>query len=174
MIVTSPGAVIDDARVIVPYTDLRDGVLGPLMDSRHVFELADVSWSDEAYALVFCGLWRSGESFAIVEHDIVIRPELLREFDTCPAPWCTAKYSYLRGNYWGLGATRFRSDLTRSLPTVPDEILAYDAPGHGPGHWCTLDMAVTSTLRAHGVEWPHVHGEVKHLSDGLPAHGCRT
>jgi hypothetical protein len=57
-----------------------------------------------------------------------------------------------------------------------DEVGEYNAPGHGhgPGHWCTLDMAVTASLRARRIEWPHIHGEVTHLGDGMPAHGCRS
>jgi hypothetical protein len=34
-------------------------------------------------------------------------------------------------------------------------------------------MAITASLRARRIEWPHIHGEVTHLGDGMPAHGCR-
>ena len=177
MLVTPADYVLslDEAHVVLPFTGkLRPEVLWALQSSEHDFEPVDVSASDIAYLELLTYLWRSGETFAIVEHDVVVGPETLAGFDTCPHEWCAAKYPYLRGVYWGLGCTRFRSPLLQRFPDLMDEVAAYEAPNHPPGHWCVLDMALTAVLRGHRIEWPHQeHGEVGHLSEG-PTHGCRA
>lgn len=165
---------LDTAHVVLPFTGrLRPDVLWALQASGHDFEPFDVSESDTAYYELLSYLWRIGESFAIVEHDIVVNPGTLASFDDCGHEWCAAKYPYLRGTYWGLGCTRFRAPLLQRFPDLMDEVLAYEAPKHSQGHWCTLDMAVTASLRGHGIAWPHQeHGEVGHLST-QPTHDCR-
>jgi hypothetical protein len=173
--VTNPAVVVDAARVVVPHTKrLAPQVLWALQKAEVDFELVDVSGSDEAYFELFSELWREQKPFTIVEHDIVDHGGAVKAFDRCEREWCAAAYPYLRSTYWGLGCTRFRSSLMERFPDLPDEVAAYDAPKHFPKHWCTLDQAVTACLRAQRVEWPHLHGEVQHLGDNLPAHGCRS
>jgi hypothetical protein len=175
MLVTSSDSPIclDKARVVLPYTQLRGEVLGAVRASGVAFECVNVSDSDDSYFRLLRDLWSAGESFTLVEHDVVVGPETLKSFDDCGHEWCASQYRYLRGTYWGLGATRFRGPLLRRFPDLMDEVGEYDSPGHGPKHWCSLDAAITISLRARRVEFPHVHGEVTHLGDGQPAHGCR-
>ena len=176
MLVTTPEEPIclDNARVICPYTRLSPQVEEALRDGCVAYEMVDVSRSDTAYYELLSELWADGKSFCLVEHDIVVTLGTVESFNGCGHEWCAAKYPYLRGSYWGLGCTRFRGPLMKRFPDLMDEVGEYDAPNHGPGHWCTLDMAVTAALRARRIEWPHIHGEVTHLSDGSPAHGCRS
>ena len=177
MLVTTPESPIclDEARVICPHTDrLFPQVKTALTDNcGGTFEMVDVSGSDTAYYELLCQLWADGKSFCLVEHDIVVTLGTIESMDGCGHEWCVSKYPYLRGTYWGLGCTRFRAPLLKRFPDLMDEVGEYDAPGHGPGHWCTLDMAVTAALRARRLEWPHLHGEVQHLGGSQPAHGCR-
>jgi hypothetical protein len=175
MHVTSSAVVLDPARVIVPYTKkLTPQVLWALQVDGVEFETVDVSGSDEAYFDLFCECWRDGKSFTFVEHDIVAHSGVVPGFDRCDRDWCAASYPYLRGTYWGLGCVRFSSRLIERLPEVPDELADWESPNHPPKHWCTLDQSVTTTLRYHGEQWPHLHGEVQHLGTNLPAHGCRV
>lgn len=162
-------------RVVLPYTDLRPEVLWAVQEADHEYETFDVSHSDTDYWSLLSLLWRCGEDFCIVEHDIVVGPGTLDSFEACPQEWCTSPYKYLRGTYWGLGCTRFRAPLMAAYPELLDEVGEVDAPGHGPKHWCTLDACITRALMRRRREWPHQdHGEVAHLSDGSPTHGCRA
>ena len=129
--------------------------------------------SDTAYYELLRRLWEAEESFCLVEHDIVVTSGTIESFNGCGHEWCVAKYSYLNGSYWGLGCTRFRAPLLKRFPDLMDEVGEYETPGHPPGHWCVLDMAITAALRARRMEWPHLHGEVQHLGGSQPAHGCR-
>ena len=175
--VTSPDSPtsLDVARVICPYTGggLRPEVVWALQDSGHDFEAVDVSGSDESYHELLSDLWGAGKSFALVEHDVVIGPDTLASFDSCPMEWCTFSYRYLSSVYWGLGCTRFRGSLLQRLPDVMVQVAEYGSPRHPKRHWCIQDQAITTALRSRRLEWPHLHGEVEHLSDGWPSHGCR-
>jgi hypothetical protein len=165
---------LDKARVVIPFTRLQPDVLAAVRASGRPYECVNVSDSDESYFRLLSELWAAGESFTLVEHDVIVGPETLASFDDCPHLWCAAKYSYLKGSYWGLGCTRFRGPLLKQFPGIMDEVGEYKAPRHSPRHWCTLDQALTHTLSAHRVEFPHIHGEVEHLGDGWPAHRCRA
>jgi hypothetical protein len=167
--------VLEPARVVVPYArQLAPEVIWALQEAEVEFELVNVAHSDFAYYHLLCGLWKLAEPFTIVEHDIVVRPDVLASFDNCAHEWCAASYPYLRSNYWGLGCTRFRRELLQRFPDVMEEVGRYESPRHIPGHWCILDQALTASLRARRVDWPHTHGDVGHLGDGLPAHHCRV
>ena len=174
MHVTGEAVDLGVAKVIVPHTaKLAPEVLWALQRVEVDFETVDVSGSDEAYFELFAELWRAGAGFTLVEHDIVDHDGLVATFDRCEREWCVATYPYLRSTYWGLGCSRFRAALMERIPELVDEVAAYETEKHSPRHWCTLDQAVTTMLRRHGVEWPHVHGEVQHLGTNLPSHGCR-
>ena len=45
-----------------------------------------------AYWELFKSLWKSGEDFIIVEHDVVVNADTIESFDACPEAWCTAPY----------------------------------------------------------------------------------
>ena len=178
MHVTGPETptAIDVARVVVPFvpSGITPGTLWALQEAGvEDYDLVDVSADDEAYFDLLTTLWATGESFTLVEQDIAVRPDTLAGFDDCPKLWCVAKYGYLGGSYWGLGATRFRGPLLKEFPDLMDDVGRYITPTHTARHWCILDQAITNALRARRMEWPHIHGEVTHLSDGWPSHQCR-
>jgi hypothetical protein len=176
VLVTTPESPIclDKANVIVPHTGRLFPEVTEALEAIYVgAQLVDVSGSDTAYFELLRELWAKGESFCLVEHDIVVTPGTISSMNDCGHEWCASKYSYLRGSYWGLGCTRFRGPLLKRFPDLMDEVGEYDSPGHGRGHWCSLDQALTASLRARRIEWPHIHGEVIHLGGGQPSHGCR-
>jgi hypothetical protein len=81
--------------------------------------LVDVSRSFTAYWETIASVWGQAD-LMLIEHDIVIRPEVPAEFDACPNPWCL--YPYWRGGWMdnALGCTRFRKEL--QLAVTPGEI----------------------------------------------------
>ena len=164
------------ARIVVPYTDLLvPETLWALQATGRQYETFDVSESDTSYLELISYLWSCGEGFAIVEHDIVVTDDVLDSFDACDQPWCVASYPYLRGVYWGLGCTRFSASLTRDFPDVIEAVATYEDQRHPPGHWCSLDAAITFALRRRLRAWPcQKHGTVQHLGNQLPTHGCRS
>jgi hypothetical protein len=80
-------------RVVVLYTKISAKTVVALNRSGYEFERVKVSDSNEAYWEVLADLWGYGEDFCIVEHDIVVGPDTLREIYACPEPWCVCSYN---------------------------------------------------------------------------------
>lgn len=94
----------------------------------------DVSSSVNAYYGALLDIWARGETFAVLEHDVVCRPDVIREFEECPEPWCTYGYHDIcHPDPWidedgmrrpscmeawrnALGCTRFRRELIKQVP----------------------------------------------------------
>jgi hypothetical protein len=139
------------------------------------YEAIDVTQDDEAYFHLLSELWAAGETFAVVEQDIVIGSDTLASFDRCPQPWCCAPYPYL-GNltsgYHGLGCVRFRAELIRATPDLFDWVEKQFNDKHEPRHWCTLDAWVHKVMAARYSRRPcGRHEKVGHL-DPTSSHGC--
>ena len=79
-----------------------------------------------------CEWWERGESFAVVEHDVVCRPDVIEGFETCPEPWCVHPYTPICHEAcmeaWAnmLGCTRFSTELIQACPdavsSIPPEL----------------------------------------------------
>lgn len=92
----------------------------------------DVSGGVTAYWEALCDIWAKGETFAIIEHDVICRPDVVEQFDACPEPWCLFGYTPICHpecqEAWRnqLGLTRFRSELMAAVPdaltSIPDEV----------------------------------------------------
>lgn len=100
-------------------------------------ELVDVSADDHAYWRLVRDLWQAGETFALVEHDVVIRAHALTHLECCRRPWCAYGYAarisdlpasstslipatpagHVNG-YWG--CVRFRASLMAAVPDLFD------------------------------------------------------
>ena len=95
-------------------------------------EWHDVSADGDAYWRLLCDVWSDGESFLIVEHDVVCRPDVLEQVEACPEPWCTFGYEPICHpeclEAWAnmLGCTRFSADLIAAAPdavsSIPPEL----------------------------------------------------
>ena len=91
----------------------------------------DVSAGSDAYWGALCEWWATGETFAILEHDIVCRPDVIKAFEACPEPWCVFGYADICHpecmEAWRneLGCTRFRVELIAAVPdavaSIPPE-----------------------------------------------------
>lgn len=158
--------------VVCPFTEIQSATSDALDASGFAWEARYVGDSDESYWALLSELWAGDEDLAIVEHDIVIAPETLREFDECPSVWCSAPYPYFVGLYAGLGCTRLRARVRRVVPNILDEVARMSNSQHTPKHWCVLDGFLQAQMRTYGFT-PHLHAPVEHLGDLRPSHGCQ-
>ena len=114
-------------------------------------------WAPFDYWQLLDVLWHRGESFVLIEHDIVVTPAVIGSLARCREPWCAFPYLQLPGNpVTGLGCTKFSARLLHAI----------DPFAKGPTHviWQNVDYELCSRLRAAGYE-NHVHQPpVRHLN----------
>jgi hypothetical protein len=160
-------------RVVVPYTQLRPGVEEAIILGGYRPQLEFVGAAPTDYWALVRSLWAEGQTFALVEHDIVVQRHTLAGMERCSSRWCAARYWYQgRPFFAGLGCVVFRAELLAGEPEVVIAAGAMDLAGHGQRHWCSLDYALTTQLSQRGVERCEDHGLVAHVSGGQPAHRC--
>lgn len=148
-------------RVIVPYVrGDENGVergLHPLCErslSQHApdTEMHYLGNRHDAYRELLEDVWRAGDSFLVVEHDIEIHAGVVPEAQACPEPWCA--WPYVVGSdpdgfiEASLGCTRFSADLLRDVPNLIDSLPVRD--------WRRLDCEISPRLMTAGYS-PHVH-----------------
>lgn len=162
-------------RVVVPFTDLQPETAVALDATGYEWEAVDVSDSDEAYWSLLAGLWSDGETFTIVEHDVVVVQNAMRQFEECYGEWCAFPAQYVNGPYAGLACTKFSAALiARNPQAVVKAGELYDST-HPPRHWCRLDAWLQ---RQFAGERRCFHVPVlRHIRDykghPQPSHGCR-
>lgn len=155
-------------RIVVPFTDLRPETRRALLAYArgHALNFEYVGGSDTAYCELLQKVWANGETFAIVEHDIVVNPDTIPGFEGCPDPYCAAPYAWTTQVGPALGCTRFRAELLEELPDAIHEVAAMPSNWGAPGHYRQLDVfLMRRVLRdRHGLQ-PHVHlPSVEHLN----------
>lgn len=159
--------------VYLPFTAVAPGVREALRATQHPYREVYVGMRDTAYWELLSGLWSKGQTFAIVEHDIVVQPDSLKELEECPWDWCSFGAPYFRGVYHGLGCIKFGTELIKRHPGALEQVAAYPPDDkHPPKHWCRID---TYLQRALSGEYHHRHEAVlTHVKDEklLPTHGC--
>lgn len=127
-----------------------------------------MSRSTLAYSELLAELWREAEDFLVVEHDIELTAEALREALECPCEWSTSPFPSPGPSPFtmSLGCTRFRKSLMEQLPQAVDRANRIDDSGSvcPPGHWKLLDARLYSVLRgtAPDLRSPHLHSPVPH------------
>ena len=125
---TQPLPPMGASRVFVPYTKvLREVVLNAPAGATWV----DVSSGPYAYWGLLLRLWAASETFTIVEHDVICRPDVIDGFESCREPWCLHAYDPFcscpnpdcreagRNN---LGCVRFRRELIEAAPNAVSSI----------------------------------------------------
>lgn len=161
-------------KVYIPFTDLRKETLAAIVKSKCDYELVNVSGSDEAYWELLDDLWTRGETFAIVEHDVVIHPTAISELQQCGSSWCAFPTPYFYGTHVGLGCVKFGSDLIKRFPSALDRVAELFDDKHPPKHWCRLDAWLQT--RVLPQQERHVHqppiGHIRSGSVIRPSHGC--
>lgn len=130
--------------------------------------------ADDDYHDLIAQLWGGGHglTFITLEQDIVPHDGALKELAECPEPWCAFAYEYPPfGQYAGMGCAKFSDDLIARFPDALTETGKWHDDKHPPKHWCRVDGWLKKYLLEHGAN-QHVHGLVKHLHRGRPAHDC--
>lgn len=151
------------------YSDLRPETRTALLACcrEHELRFAHVGDDDYAYGRCLERLWEGGRDFAVVEQDIVIRPDVVDAFTACPEPYCCFPYSWSTEVGPALGCTRFRSELLAAHPEAMREAVATPSAYGQPGHWRQLDVyLMRRILRDRHRLQPHVHlPPVEHLNE---------
>lgn len=161
-------------KVVVPFTRLRDEARAALDEWAPGWEGRDVSADDEAYWRLLADLWAEGESFVLVEHDVVIVEGIVDALAACPFDWCCAAYPYGRGTIVGLGCTKFTAPLLARVPDAVERAGLVEDRTHPPRHWCRLDASLNRVLCDAGEPRCYKHPDVGHMGGGGSAHGCRV
>lgn len=159
-------------RVIVPALPgkLHPSVIPAILTGGYVPQVVDVSPDPEAYFRLWAALWRSGETFALVEHDIEVLPGQLAALEACPRPWCAYSYPVYWGDIaetyggpYGLGCVRFAGELTRRRPDIVELVDAATLPPEWPRRsWGALDSRVSAALRSSETVCQHRPNVVHH------------
>lgn len=127
----------------------------------HGFEMHDVSGSDIAYWSLLCELWRGGESFILMEDDMLPTEAAYRSLRYCRLrDWCVCPYRVNGMADGALGFARYSAALIRRYPDAMDGIPP------DKRWWLTLDGNVTvSLVQRLRHPGPHIHRrhEVEHL-----------
>lgn len=104
---------------------------------------------DLSYGRLVERLWRSGEGFVLVEHDVVPWPGAMSALSSCPELYCGHRYLIAAQLGGTIGCVRFSAALTAAHP---------DLPARWAGsHWSNLDIKLTNGLWDVGVRGFHVH-----------------
>lgn len=111
-------------------------------------------------------LWRDGETFCLVEHDVVPTPLMLARLEACPEPWCSHCYAdpgYPRLPM--LGLCRFSRALLARRTEVGVHVLRTDGHRTRTVGWRSLNETLVRHLTAHGEPWHRHRPDVLHLHD---------
>ena len=158
-------------RLVVPFTNLRPETRTALDASGQAYETVRMH-DDDSYFALLSGLWAAGETFAVVEQDIVIGPGTMPSLQGCAGDWCAFGYAYMAaGAYYGLGCTRFSAALLARVPDALDRVAVMHDETHRPRHWCRLDSWLSAVLRESGEKRCEHLPPVGHLNR-YPSHGC--
>jgi len=159
-------------RVVVPYTmaamKRSIGVMIALRATGHTYDMVHVGNSDRDYFDLLSSLWADGETFCIVEHDIVVHPTALDELAACPNDWCGFPHEYMgEVGYW-LGCVKFGAGLIERHPDAMVRTgVLFDC--YPKRHWYRLDPRLQTTILAQRGEVKCQHlPEVRHLGSCIP------
>ena len=113
-----------------------------------------------SYSYLLSAYWDLGESFAVIEPDIVIRADVDDAFHNCPEPYCCFPYAWQTHVGPALGCTRFRAEFLARFPDAMQK-----ATRHRIG-WRQLDVVLLRHVLAREYkQQPHVHlPPVEHLN----------
>lgn len=155
-------------KLVVPHTDLHPETYRATRDWPDV-EYVYVGEDDYAYGRLLKRLWREGESFALVEHDVLPHPDTLARFALCDRWYCSAPYEWTTHVGVTLGCTKFGREGLLAYPDAA-EIACRIPSNYGDGtggHWKQLDVFLqAAVLRDLYSEQPHAHlPPVRHLNE---------
>lgn len=98
------------------------------------------------YGRLLDRLWADGETFVLLEHDVVPWPGAVDALLACDEPWCVHEYPFAANAVrWALGCVKVAERLLRGDPVFRGVM------------WNQLDAAVVRELLLACPEGPHVH-----------------
>lgn len=152
-----------------------EAVTSALTAAGAQWEVHDVSGAETAYWTLLAGLWAQRRSVIIVEHDVVVGPDTIRDLIDCPQGWCCAPYGYGpgEGTIVGLGCTKLSGALMVAVPDAVERAGEMSDAKHKPRSWCRLDGNLARVLVDAGRIRCFAHPPVGHLNTRGPAHNCR-
>jgi hypothetical protein len=102
----------------------------------------------DGYLMYFRERWKDEVDFTNVEHDVIVQPGQLEQFDMCPGEWCVVPEL---GGSPSLSLARFRAGFIEANPRIwGDEWVLPSGQGRS---WTWLD----SHLIAHADREPCLH-----------------
>lgn len=159
----TPRARVGETAFYIPYTKVWEATAEAAPEDA---VWVDVSASPDAYFGALYAIWDRAESFALIEHDIICRPDVVEAFESCPEPWCVFGYDDICCpgcmEAWRneLGCTRFREEL---MLAVPDAVSAIPRDGWD---WHNLCDGLGNRLRAEGFTHHWHYPAVGHFHHG--------
>ncbi len=111
--------------------------------------------NDQSYYRLLAGLWGKGESFTVIEHDIVVWPGAVQELANCPHSICSLPYYCSVG--WikdGLGCTKFSSKVMKQYPNFLNR--PFPTCCQHTDNYCGLDRLMAHRAQELGIDF-HVH-----------------
>lgn len=153
-------------KTIIPYVGELDSRVTDAAPEATPIELV----SEAGYFELLSRMWRRGESFINIEHDIVVWPETLTQLAECPFDWCVSTYASAD---WGsqapkLGCAKFSAKLLAEHPDIMQQVGTIENDGVPARHWAHLDYRLSKVLWLNGVrEHQHAPPEyrmVEHIS----------
>jgi hypothetical protein len=76
--------------------------------------------NEYSYSDMFCELWKVGEGFILLEHDIVPWPGAITALDDCEQPWCSYEYPLAPNTLRpALGCIKVCKWVVKSNPDLP-------------------------------------------------------
>ena len=163
-------------KVVVPYATLSPGVLEALREGGSVPEPVYVGDTPTSYHGLVERLWQHGETFLLVEQDVIVRADTAGVLEACPDGWCGFAYSI--GSHYGayLGCTRFRAEFLADHAGAFAAIAQLRDDGTPRRYWGRLDTRLKQVLETQGavmhVHWPAL--EHLNLDKPEPIYNCAS
>jgi hypothetical protein len=127
-------------RVYVPTYSGASNVAELVLHAEGVEYQTFPADSDLGYSLLMTEVWKRGEGFVIVEHDVAPWFGAVAQLEACPRDWCLFHYPDGGALSRGLGCTKFSDRLVRDHSDLPD---AWEGT-----EWPMIDGAVGSAFAA--------------------------
>lgn len=155
-------------RVVVPHIGAGSphaGLVRLVLEADGIpVELVEVD-PHNGYVALLIELWRQGETFVLVEHDVIPWPGAIAQLLHCDREWCAFPYRHRGGPALSLGCTKFAGSLTRRLARVALDFERDPMHPWGHGRYEAVDGALFKHLQRWGETAPHEHGPmVAHLN----------
>jgi len=161
-------------RVVIPYTPARLEPRTRAWGEANGAEFVDVSADVEAYWRLLRELWVAGDSFVLVEHDVLPPPGAIEGMTECADELCLHPYpDSMASKIWEfhLGCTRFGAELLAQFPDLVDETQGEPGPPgltsrftrQGPRGWLLLSKRLEVCLERRGVRHHRHTPTVDHL-----------